>query len=518
MKPNKTLLYGLFAFTIAFSSCTLDEHPSFPNSETLFSTEDGTNTVLNGCYSGLNEFNYYGADYLHLATLSSGLYSSNKKDHYSDILAFNILPSMKYVENFWAASYRIITKTSSFIDIIQKVELPNPESQANLLGQAYFLRGLVYFNLVRFYGGVPLVNKTVDSKNLYHPRATEAEVYDQIISDLEKAENLLYDKTKQTKGRPANLAAKMLLAKVYMTLAGNQKAGETQYWQNAYDKAIQVYQQYTLVDNYKNLWEESTSNNTSESIFEVYGNIEYTLRMHQLYTPSNGNKGQTVWGRIKPNIECYSQHATRYPGDPRFGYTFLTTWTKYAANGTTSTIITYPTFTARGNQDKSYPWFWKYYIKDHTRTNYNTTQSFVVMRYAELLLMLAEIENEISGPGGAYKYVNEVLLRARNSAAVPTVQPMDWTGMTQDQFRTNIMNEYRFEMLGEGQEWFHERRRGYDYFKANVIDKHNSAPYDFTKAGDILLPDNPRIMKLPIPESEIIANPLISAEHQNIGY
>ena len=241
--------------------------------------------------------------------------------------------------------------------------------------------------------------------------------------------------------------------------------------------------------------------------------------MYQLFTPSNGNLGQSVWGRIKPNCELLDMHLARYPGDPRYDMTFLTDWPKYKANGTYTMTTTYPYFTNRGNKDKSYPWLYKYYIKDHTRLSYNTIMNFVVLRYADLLLMLAEIENELNGPDNAYQYVNEVLERARNSADVPSLQPADWSGLTQSEFRDSIMFEYRYELLGEGHEYFNDRRRGYDYFKANVIDIHNNTPYyDFLVQYDVLLPDNPRNMLMPIPLAEIVANPNINAEDQNPGY
>jgi hypothetical protein len=311
----------------------------------------------------------------------------------------------------------------------------------------------------------------------------------------------------------------MLLAKVYMTLAGDKKAGETDYWQKAYDEAIQAYGKYSLVADYNSLWIEATANNTTESVFEIQGNVENTLRLHQLFTPSNGNKGRSVWGRIKPNLECYDMHLAKYPDDPRHAATFLSEWPKYNANGSYTMTKSYPFFTNRNNKDKSYPWLNKYYIREHERSSYDTNMNFVVMRYADLLLMLAEIENELNGPDNAYQYVNEVLQRARQSSDVPATEPSDWSGLSQDEFRAAIMFEYRYELLGEGHDWFNDRRRGYDYFKTNVVDIHNNHPlYDFTVQRDVELPDDSRNMLMPIPQAEITANPNINQEDQNPGY
>jgi hypothetical protein len=304
-----------------------------------------------------------------------------------------------------------------------------------------------------------------------------------------------------------------------MQLAGDKTSGETDYWQKAFDEAIKIYGKYSLVNNFGSLWFPESSNNTSESIFEIHGNEEYTLRMLQLFTASNGYAGRNSWGRFKPNLEVYDRHVENFPEDPRIGFTFITEWTKFAPNGKTQNIVTYPTFKNRNNKDKSYPWTFKYFNKDIYANNYNTNQNLVVFRYADLLLMLAEIENELNGPANAAKYINEVRERARNSGAEPSSQPEDIVTMDQNEFRNEVMMEYMFELLCEGHDWFNVRRRGYPFFKEHVIDAHNNHPkYDFKKARDVEYPDNPRIMVMPIPGTEITANPNISSADQNAGY
>jgi hypothetical protein len=349
--------------------------------------------------------------------------------------------------------------------------------------------------------------------------STPEKIYEQVIADALKAEEFLPDKSGITDGRPAKYAANMLLAKIYMQLAGNKTAAETDYWKKAYDEAIKVYGKYVLVKDFATLWTPKTSDNTTESIFELQGNVENSLRMIQLWTPGNGHVGRTCWGRFKPNLEVYDKHVAAYPKDPRITYTFVTTWLKFDASGASTSQVTYPTYKVRNNKDKSYPYGYKYFIKDVNLLNYDTDMNFVVFRYADLLLMLAEIENELRGPTDAYKYVNEVLARARVAGGAAPDQPANWDALAQVDFRKKIMSEYLFELLEEGHDWFNVRRRGYDYFKANVIDVHNTHKlYDFTKQRDVKYPDNPRIMVMPIPDDEITANPKVSAADQNSGY
>ena len=77
------------------------------------------------------------------------------------------------------------------------------------------------------------------------------------------------------------------------------------------------------------------------------------------------------------------------------------------------------------------------------------------------------------------------------------------------------MKEYQFELIGEGQDFYNNRRRGYDYFKANIIDVHN----DRTEKGfDVIFNEDPKCMLLPIPSEEINSNQLITAADQNPGY
>jgi hypothetical protein len=127
--------------------------------------------------------------------------------------------------------------------------------------------------------------------------------------------------------------------------------------------------------------------------------------------------------------------------------------------------------------------------------------------------MLGEIENELGKTSTAMSHVNEVLARARNTGS--TAEPADWTGLNQDEFRSAIMKEYQFELLAEGHDWFNNHRRGYEYFKQNIIIPHNARN---DQGFDITYPDDDKAMLIPIPNTEINANNAISQSDQNPGY
>ena len=504
---NKLIVLSLFALVL--NSCTIEEDPPFLSSDNVFETVEGANAALNGVLEAMAGFNYYGADYHHVTDFTSGLFVSGKASDRTNICKLNPLPSQNYPTNFWKAAYSAIARANTIIANIPE-DTGNPEF-SNVLGTAYFLRAHSYFNLVRLYGGVPLRTEPVTSETIHMPRASVEDVYDLIIADANKAKDLMLDPAQQQGGKPGKYAANFLLTQVYMQLAGNDNSSP--YWQKAYDEAIQVYGQYSLVSSYADLWmDTSTANNNSESIFEIQYNMEHPSALVKLFTPGNAYPGKG-WQRIRVNPEAIDMHMVTYPEDPRIDYTFITTYDKYP----TGVMKIYPD-SRRTWFGNSFPFLYKFFIKDQTAHTDATNFNFVRYRYAELLLMLAEIENEINGPDNAYQYVNEVLARARNTANPPTVEPADWAGLSQEEFREKIMREYQYELLGEGEDWFVSRRRGYDYFKTHYIDVHNERIAIDNKAFDIEYPDDTKAMLMPIPSVEINANQKISAADQNPGY
>ncbi|MDC1230059.1 RagB/SusD family nutrient uptake outer membrane protein, partial [bacterium] len=392
--------------------------------------------------------------------------------------------------------------------IIANIEESNLPNKDRALGEAYFLRGATYFDLVRYFGGVPLKLLPASIDNLNTPRSSKEEVYDAIISDFENAKLMLPNTGEALFQRPVKLAANMFLAKVYMTLAS--ETNNMEMWQAAYDEAIQVYGQYSLVPTFAELY-NPLNENTVESIFEIQYATNGAVRNSDIirsYTLKQFYEYPT-FGRIRPNKEVYDQHLNQYPGDPRIAATFIyDSYTK--VNGNNQNL--YP-IQINGNDGYTG-------LKKYLEPNFNgstTNRNMLKLRYADLLLMLAEIENELNGPGGAYQYVNEVLARARTQAdGTQAAEPADWSGMSQDEFRTRILRERQYELLGENHEWFDTRRRGYEYFLEEVIETHNNFPNLGNK--DFTYPVSVKNMLLPIPSTELSNNTEISQADQNPGY
>ncbi|MDB9721110.1 RagB/SusD family nutrient uptake outer membrane protein [Winogradskyella sp.] len=481
-----------------------EEVETFIEEEVVFTTEEGLESAINGLYQSYADPGYHGSSIHTFIAPLSGKFFSNQGAS-ADATSLNTLPNNTWLTRMWPQMYTTVNVANIIIANIEESNLPNKD---RALGEAYFLRGATYFDLVRYFGGVPLKLLPASIDNLNTPRSSKEEVYDAIISDFENAKLMLPNTGEALFQRPVKLAANMFLAKVYMTLAS--ETNNMEMWQAAYDEAIQVYGQYSLVPTFAELY-NPLNENTVESIFEIQYATNGAVRNSDIirsYTLKQFYEYPT-FGRIRPNKEVYDQHLNQYPGDPRIAATFIyDSYTK--VNGNNQNL--YP-IQINGNDGYTG-------LKKYLEPNFNgstTNRNMLKLRYADLLLMLAEIENELNGPGGAYQYVNEVLARARTQAdGTQAAEPADWSGMSQDEFRTRILRERQYELLGENHEWFDTRRRGYEYFLEEVIETHNNFPNLGNK--DFTYPVSVKNMLLPIPSTELSNNTEISQADQNPGY
>lgn len=487
------------------ASCSLVEEPPFMSNDSAYANLSNARSSLDGVYNAFANYNYFGFNYLYLTYGSSGFFVSGKGNRNTQtdnltLCSLKPLNSTPYMENPWTLMYQAIGRSNEVIANIKPADAPadnNDIGMNDVLGEAYFLRAFTYFNLVRLWGDVPLRLEPTLPETVNMPKSPAKDVYAQILKDADMAKKLMYPKGKERKGYPAAEAVSMLKAKVYMTLATADAAIQpdpnTNYWQLAYDEAKEVYGKYSLLSDYSLLWDENKGDNTPESIFEIQFNEISTSNYPKLFTANHATKGKT-WGRLKINPEVYDLQVATYPNDPRIQYTYVSQYIMMTNGKTTET---YPT-AKRTNFTHGFPYLYKYWEKDPNNTTNVNNKNFIVYRYADLLLMLAEISNELQN-GEQMGYVTQVLNRVG-------LTPQAEYANGQDGFRKAIMQEYRFELLGEGHDWYNNRRRGYNYFRTNVIVPHNTAP-TFNKKIDVTLLDGDEsVMHMPIPANEINTN------------
>jgi starch-binding outer membrane protein, SusD/RagB family len=515
------LAFSIISMALSCKKAITENPHGFLNDKTLFNTPAGANAALIGVYERISTYYYFGNQLPQCLSFASGAFWA------SVILSQNeakqqALPTDDMVRRPWLEMYTAVNSVNGLIDGMSESPLTG-NAKNYVLGEGYFIRAVLYFNAVRIWGAVPLRLHLSNGQQIDMARTPAAEVYAQVISDLQQAKSLMPEPAAQVKGRPNKYAAYALLAKVYLTLGGNDQASP--YWQKAYDEAIEVYNSkaYKLVRPFKDLWDVNKEN-SAESIFE----IQYTTAggsangLTQSWMPTNS---QYILGvgsplaRVRLHKMTFDDHRNTYPGDPRIDASYI--HTSYKNKTGTSTTQLYPSTTATAAN--GYPYLLKYNDPAWVANGSNT--NLVYLRYADVLLMLAEIENELRGPAGAYKYINEVMNRARdangnNTIEVTETSPADWSGMSQNTFRDRIMLERRIELVGEVHEFYDTRRRGEEYL-LRYYQQHNAHPR-FAAADDFLFPTDAASVKknmlLPIPAEETNTNRLIPPSAQNFGY
>jgi hypothetical protein len=498
----------LIILGLLLTSCNLEEEPPFLANDNVYSSASNATSALFGIYEAMVQYEYYGNEFLFLTNVNSGLMvtrrtgNNNKNSYNSTLSSLNPTSGLVAIENSWIGIYQTIGRANDAINSATVFDNPSTSDELvinDVIGQAYFVRAFNYFNLVRLWGEIPLRVTPTTTETIHLAKSPIKEVYAQIIEDVKRAQQLMNGAV--ASGTPKPQAADMLLSKVYMTLAtasNDTQDSSLNYWQLAYDEAIKAYGAYSLHDSYDNLFLGTNGNNTEESIFELQSVVGATLDHTRAFTPNWYTKAGT-FGWFKINIENYDLHTATYPSDPRLVTTYVSTWTR-GNNG--STERSYPTNTARSNFGNSFPYLFKLGSRDPNNAVRETNKNFKIYRYADLLLMLSEISNELQN-GQEMTYVSEVLGRVG-------LTPHVGYSVGQDSFRTAIMREYQFELLGEGHDWFNNRRRGYNYFLNTIIIPHNIVAEDNESVDVTHKIEESSVMSIPIAVAEINANNEIS--------
>ncbi len=413
--------------------------------EGYYSTPERARELVNSIYNNMLQWDEHTFSWIGISSISSD--DADKGSSAGDTGAdkdkldnFTEGASDISVNEIWVANYRGITRANLALSILPGIAIEQ-SLKNRLMGEAKFLRAYYYWNLVRTYGGVPLINSVIDPTNDAEVnqamiRASVDQIYNQIISDLQYASDSLWTKTEYQStevGRATSGAAKGLLSKVYLY----QKN-----WQACFDMAQDVINsgEYALVDDYSTIWRE-VGENSSESLFEVQAVGGPIALGVQQYSLVQGVRGQFGWGFNTPSESLNNAYETAdtirrnatmiYPGE--------TLWD--------GTVIIDNTPNPRYNQ--------KAYISKTEETfngnDEQTNKNIRVLRYAEVLLIHAEAANELGNSSFALSSLNEVRQRVNLS---------DITVTDQAQLRQIIWHERRVELGMEHDRFFDVIRQG----------------------------------------------------------
>lgn len=348
----------------------------------------------------------------------------------------NGITTNTHVLNQYRLDYQIIARANQILTTIDKVDF-SASSKDNLKGQALFLRAYAYFELVRYFGKVPLhLTPVTGRSDAALPLSSTDSIYMQIVKDADAASKMLLPKSKQEAGRATSGAAKTLLANVYIV----QKK-----WADAEKLLTEVVTNdgYALMADYNDAFTgTSTNKNNQESVFEVQfleGAAGYngTIIYNFLPRPITADELRPITGTSNPqglsgegnNAPTPDIIAAYEPGDKR----------KDAS-------IAYVTLSSSLRANKVYPYI-KKFAKPHALHN-NTGNNWPIYRYAEVLLFLAEALNEQGKVAEANRYLNMVRTRAG-------LQPSTATDL-----RDAIFRERRVELAFENKRWFDLVRSG----------------------------------------------------------
>ena len=452
------------------SSCDdfIDLNPiSQSSSAGFYGTEYEMEQGLAAAYGALQSTNQYGGigypSFMEVP--SDNTWNLNTTQNGGRAAAFDnfvVDASNAQLQSTWVSCFDGVQKANLVITRASASETIAEDVKKRILGEAYFLRALTYFNMVRIWGYVPLLTEEVANVNdaFNHTQATPDEIYAQIIKDLEfGASNLPASYTGNNIGRVTKGAAQTLLAKVYLT----QKN-----WSQALTllKSVISSGTYDLVPNFADVFAVNNKNNI-ESIFEV-----------QFDNSINGE------GYSGGNPLEAGNDVNNLPSD-----NLLRLFNQNPDDRKDARVID---MGAQGM--RLYKWH-------DTKTSYGMGFNIIVLRYADVLLMAAEAMNELGyGDNDALKYLN--MVRSRSHAAEYSYTEL----ADQAAFRDAVEKERRLELAFENHRWFDLVRTG----KALEIVNKNDG-------GSVLTVDaKSHQLLFPIPQSEIDAsgNKLV----QNQGY
>lgn len=501
MKKYKYLNWVLLVF-LMFSSCEDDLEKSNPSeipSEDFFATQTQAEAATNAIYAGLQANQMYNREYFFVHDLLSDDMASGGSQLESPraaVLNHNLDPNNPLITAVWTGLYRIIHRANLVIAEIGNVpELEISDALRNRLeGEARFLRAWAYFEVVSLWGPAPLITTpAVDTEGF--ARAPEADIYALIFDDLTIAEGYLPLRSEYSSGdmgRATKGAAQALAGKVHL-FRGDHPSARTELLK------VVTSNEYALTDRYLDNFQEENENNI-ESIFEVQLSEEFGTsgawngdgRGVAEITFRGQEYGPNAWRNIIPNPNLVAEFEE---GDPRKEYSFYQIGDTF--NNGTETLTTENV--AGGATTPS----WKKYQMIYKRgaEDQRSGINFRVIRYADVLLMMAEIENEITGPAAALPYINQVRTERADVSMPPYPTAAYPTNSKEEMFRA-IVHERRVELSGE-------QIRNRDIRRWRRANKLETEPISAFRPHHDLLP---------IPAGEIDNNSALTNADQNTGY
>jgi hypothetical protein len=495
---------------MTLGSCSKDfldqTDPNATSVDNYFKTENDVLLAVNGLYQALRNGNTLGE--------TSSLYSEQRSDNtgtndnqsnsgepfqFND---FSLLPSNSYLKTHWVNMYDGIARCNILLAHIDEVTFSSEDTKKRYMAEAKFIRALLYSHMVRKWGAIPLTTvppTTTDEVSAIAYRQDEPVVYAQIVQDLTEAldSNLPNEQWEYAVGRVSKAAINALLGQVYLTMGSTLSENTQTNLQQAETYLSAAYNMRSFGElkeiPYTDVFDVNKKNTCKELVFQIQylqGDQNYSSAIAR----NNQAKGETI-NSLKPStgsggmakrdlVNDYEQgdlrkdFSVKFAADPQVSDWFITKFRD--------------TSPAAGEQG------WG-------------GNDWIVIRYADIMLLLAETKMKLGKDGEAIALLDQV--RAR--AGMPSYQEAMQNAAYVTKYPTlkeAILHERRVELAFENHRWF-DLIRNYTaaelvaYFKAK-----SQSDYGLANLNNISTKDR----YFPIPYDEYQLDP--EKMYQNPGY
>jgi len=513
MKRMKTYLKGIASLlTLFFVACDEDvpvENTNALNPEIFFESLSQVEAAVNASY---NQFQivYQRNGYIFPDAMSDEVVSSGDPN-FAPFNRFEFNATLENIAQYWTACFNGVGACNFVIGNEERMRTNAETSDFSdtdvddALGQAYFLRALYYYHLVKRFGGVPL-KLDVATALEDEPRATADAVYEQMIDDLRLSTQLTFPKGTTETGRVTREAAYALLGKILLHRERYVEAQEA--FSNVTNHSL------LPMDNYRDNFSESGEHN-DESMFEVGYNGEVGTEQERWAQTGIGtsevtfhSQDYTGWANARPSSKVIAEFEA---DDPRLNLAILVDGNNTYGPGD---VFQFPCPGCVGGP----VWYKFSQLYDNQDVSENSGVNVRIMRYSDVVLMRAEVELNLGNTTLAVDLLNQI--RERVGMPLYGSATMDARGFpvnTPDQIFNALVHERFIELCGEQQRFDDLVRWNLDDQELSIFpDANFNNPDASLRVVRNYDPSVHRVM--PIPQNEIDSNTAIGPGDQNPGY